>query len=170
LTNPAPGTSIDPIPCKEDRFMQRLHRRFSLCAYLFTFVVTGIAHAQTGVTDGNWPYFGGDSGSTKDSSLAQINSKNFAALEIKWRWQSIDGRFDIEQLRIEYPNLQVPNDVPEVGINALKAAPLAINEVLYISTPLYQAAALDARSGTTLWTYDPRSYASGIPVMMLGSL
>ncbi len=148
--------------------MLNLVRRFLKHALMLAGFIASSAHAQTGMTDGNWRYFGGDSGSTKYSALAQINANNFGALEIKWRWQSIDGRFDIEQLKIEYPNLQVPNDVPEVGINGLKAAPLVIDGVLYISTPLYQAAALDARTGETLWTFDPRSYASGIPTMMLG--
>ena len=104
----------------------------------------------------------------KYSSLDQINAGNFGQLEIKWRWQSIDGRFDLEQLKTEYPNLLIANDVPEVSINGLKAAPLAVDGVLYVSTPLYQAAAIDALTGQTLWAYDPRSYASGIPIMMLG--
>jgi len=127
-----------------------------------------VAQTQSGMTSGEWRYFGGDIGSTKYSSLDQINKDNFQTLEVKWRWQSIDGRFDLEQLTAEYPNLQIPNDVPQVSINGLKAAPLAIDGVLYVSTPLYQAAAIDARTGETLWTFDPRSYASGIPIMMLG--
>lgn len=124
--------------------------------------------AQQGMTAGEWRYYGGDSGSTKYSSLDQINHDNFDELELKWRWQSIDGRFDLEQLKIEYPNLQVPNDVPEVAINGLKVAPLKVGNILYVSTPLFQAAAIDAATGETLWTYDPRAYASGIPTMMLG--
>ncbi|MDA1372187.1 MAG: PQQ-binding-like beta-propeller repeat protein [Proteobacteria bacterium] len=135
---------------------------------LLSLGVSHTGHGQTGMTDGDWRYFGGDSGSSKYSALDQIDAENFDQLEIKWRWQSIDGRFDLEQLKSEYPNLLVANDVPEVSINGLKAAPLAIDGVLYISTPLYQAAAIDARTGETLWTYDPRSYASGIPIMMLG--
>lgn len=127
-----------------------------------------VANAQTGMIEGDWRYYGGDSGSTKYSSLDQIDADNFGELEIKWRWQSIDGRFDLDQLKTEYPNLLIANDVPEVSINGLKAAPLAVDGVLYISTPLYQAAAVDALTGETLWTFDPRSYASGIPIMMLG--
>ena len=130
--------------------------------------ITPIALGQSGMIDGDWRYFGGDSGSSKYSALDQIDSDNFAELEVKWRWQSIDGRFNLDQLKTEYPNLLIANDVPEVSINGLKAAPLAVNGVLYISTPLFQAAAVDASTGETLWTYDPRAYASGIPIMMLG--
>ena len=125
-------------------------------------------HSQTGMTGGEWHFFGSDAGSTKYSALDQIDRSNFSELEVQWRWQSIDGRFDLEQLKAEYPNLQVPNDVPDVSINGLKAAPLAVDGVLYVSTPLFQAAAIDAETGNTLWAYDPRSYASGIPIMMLG--
>jgi len=126
------------------------------------------ASAQSGMRTGEWRYFGADSGSTKYSNLDQIDRSNFEQLEVKWRWQSIDARFDLDQLKLEYPNLQVPNDVPEVAINGLKAAPIAVDGRLYISTPLSQVAAIDAGSGETLWSFDPRAYASGIPTMMLG--
>ena len=139
-----------------------------LLAVLIAPLSLSISQAQQGMTDGDWRYFGADSGSTKYSALDQITRENFAELEIKWRWRSIDERFDLDQLKLEYPNLQVPNDVPEVSINGLKAAPLEVDGVIYISTPLYQAAAIDATSGETLWTHDPRAYASGIPIMMLG--
>lgn len=142
-----------------------------LISTFFTLLVFGFApsaNGQTGMTDGDWRYFGGDSGSSKYSSLDQIGAENFAQLEIKWRWQSIDARFDLEQLKSEYPNLRIGNDVPDVSINGLKSAPLAVDGVLYVLTPLYQAAAIDAQTGDTLWSYDPRSYASGIPTMMLG--
>jgi len=124
--------------------------------------------AQTGELSGEWHFFGGDSGSTKYSSLDLIDKENVANLEIAWRWESVDGRFNIDQLKAEYPNLQVANDVSNVSIDSLKAAPLMVDGVIYISTPFYQAAAIDAASGETLWVHDPRSYASGIPIMMLG--
>ena len=44
-----------------------------------------------------------------------------------------------------------------------EATPLAIGEVLYTSTALGQVAALDARSGQTLWTYDSETYKAGTP-------
>jgi quinoprotein glucose dehydrogenase len=124
--------------------------------------------AQTGELSGEWHFFGGDSGSTKYSSLDLIDKENVANLEIAWRWESVDGRFNIDQLKAEYPNLQVANDVSNVSIDSLKAAPLMVDGVIYISTPFYQAAAIDAANGETLWVHDPRSYASGIPIMMLG--
>ena len=37
--------------------------------------------------------------------------------------------------------------------------------MLYLSTPLYRAAAIDARTGETLWVHDPRAYESGMPAI-----
>jgi quinoprotein glucose dehydrogenase len=107
------------------------------------------AHAQHGATNGEWRSYGGDLGSTKYSPLDQIDRTNFGDLEIAWRWQSVDGALDLEALR---------QARPEIGIRSLKATPLMVGGVLYISTPLHQAAAIDARTGETLWVYDPKSY------------
>ena len=143
--------------------------KLTLVATIFL-LLSAVANiqAQTGELSGEWHFFGGDSGSTKYSSLDLIDKENVANLEIAWRWESVDGRFNIDQLKAEYPNLQVANDVSNVSIDSLKAAPLMVDGVIYISTPFYQAAAIDAASCETLWVHDPRSYASGIPIMMLG--
>ena len=143
--------------------------KFKLVATIFLLQSTVVnVQAQMGERSGEWHFFGGDSGSTKYSSLDLIDKENVANLEIAWRWESVDGRFNIDQLMSEYPNLLVANDVSNVSIDSLKATPLMVDGVIYISTPFYQAAAIDAASGETLWAYDPRSYASGIPIMMLG--
>ena len=105
--------------------------------------------AQHGATNGEWRTYGGDLGSTKYSPLDQIDETNFDDLEIAWRWQSVDGRLDLDALR---------ETQPAIGIRNLKATPLMVDGVLYISTPLYQAAAIDAATGETLWVHDPKSY------------
>ena len=134
--------------------------KLKLVATIFLLQSTVVnIQAQTGERSGEWHFFGGDSGSTKYSSLDLIDKENVANLEIAWRWDSVDGRFNIDQLMSEYPNLLVANDVSNVSIDSLKAAPLMVGGVIYISTPFYQAAAIDAASGETLWVHDPRSYA-----------
>ena len=55
---------------------------------------------------------------------------------------------------------------PRPGTSLLIATPLMVDGVLYVSTPLYQAAAVDARTGQTLWVYDPKAYASGTPAVI----
>jgi len=40
---------------------------------------------------GQWQYYGGDAGSTKYSSLAQIDASNVGSLQIAWTWNSPDN-------------------------------------------------------------------------------
>ena len=81
------------------------------------------AHAQDGAQNGEWRFFGGDTGSTKYSPLDQIDKDNVADLQVAWRWRSVDGQFDLDRLTQEYPNLQVPNDVDTVQIFGPESRP-----------------------------------------------
>ena len=114
------------------------------------------AAAQYGAVDGEWRSYAGDNGSTKYSPLGQIDASNFENLRIAWRWQSVDGNVDLESL----PRRQ--DDRP-ISIRGLQATPLMIDGVLYLTTALYQAAAVDAGTGETLWVYDPEVYHGGDP-------
>jgi quinoprotein glucose dehydrogenase len=117
------------------------------------------AFGQYGNRDGQWPSYAADAGSTKYTSLSQINADNFGELEIAWRWASIDGDLDFQALL---------GDDASVGFNRLQATPLMIDGVLYMLTALNQVAALDAASGEVLWTHDPQVYRSGPPISPLG--
>jgi quinoprotein glucose dehydrogenase len=102
------------------------------------------AEAQSTVPDGEWHAFGRDGANTKYSPLAQITADNFADLEVAWRWTSL-SRPVVEQYERIRPG-------------SFKAAPLMADGLVYVSTALGQAAALDAGTGDTVWTYDPRIY------------
>ena len=117
-------------------------------------LVSVLAHpafalAQYGATNGEWRSYGGDLGSTKYSPLDEIDAANFDDLELAWRWRSVDSALDLERLRREGRQTSISN---------LKATPLMVEGALYLSTPLGQAAAIDAGTGDTLWVYDPQSY------------
>ena len=148
--------------------------------------VTGLsvvpAAAQYGATNGEWRSYGGDVGSTKYSPLDQITKDNFEDLEIAWRWRSVDTHLAkregggswlglaqqvFEALAQEDPE-RWETDLysPRPGTSLLIATPLMIDGILYLSTPLYQAAAVDARTGQTLWVYDPKAYESGTPAVV----
>ena len=114
------------------------------------------AAAQYGAVDGEWRSYAGDNGSTKYSPLDQIDAGNFDDLRIAWRWQSADGQVDLEALR------ESEDDRP-ISIRGLQATPLMIDGVLYLTTALYQAAAVDAGTGETLWVHDPQAYQGGAP-------
>ena len=97
--------------------------------------------------NGEWHYWGGDAGSTRYSSLDQIDASNARKLEIAWRWQSLPGEGQ-----------------PDVNF---KATPLMVDGVLYTSAGVHQAAAIDPQSGMTLWVFtpEPRNIAGrgGVP-------
>ncbi len=149
-------------------------------------LAAGPAEAQYGApASGEWRSYAGDAGSTKYSPLDQITAGNFADLEVLWHWRSVDSHlvhstpagdsliaaerlFDI--LQEQEPERWTAWDgqtqtVSRPSISALVATPLMVDGVLYLSTPLYRAAAVDARSGETLWVHDPRAYESGTPAI-----
>ena len=107
-------------------------------------VVAQAAMAQTHVPDGEWHHFGRDSANTKYSPLDQITAENFNTLEIAWRWTSLSRSVAEQNARIRP--------------SAFKSSPLMAEGLVYVSTALGQAAALDAGTGEPVWTYDPRIY------------
>lgn len=136
--------------------------------------------AQTGAENGEWPSYGGDLFSTKYAPLDQISADNFTDLEIAWRWKSADAWLSIshsngelvapaqnvfDQLQQENPDRWRNSQAPRLA--GLKATPLMVDGVLYIVTALYQAAAIDAATGETLWVFNPKSYEAGTPTMSI---
>lgn len=151
-------------------------RTLAICLILLGFILP--ASAQT--TDGEWPTYGGDLYSSKYAPHSQIDADNFNELEIAWRWKSADeflalttadgewmGKYtDIfEALQEENPDRWRGGREPRLA--SLKATPLMVDGILYIVTALYQAAAIDAETGETLWVYNPKSYEIGTPTMSI---
>jgi quinoprotein glucose dehydrogenase len=131
----------------------------ALVAAAFLLCVSSGTYAQQGNNNGQWTSYASDAGSTKYTSLDQIDQDNFDQLEIAWRWQTIDADLDFAEL--------LGADV-EVGVGRLQGTPLMVDGVLYMYTALNQVAALDAASGEVLWTHDPQVYMSGSPISPLG--
>ena len=105
--------------------------------------VSAAAHASV-----EWPQYAGDHASTKYSALDQITAENFSSLKIAWTWRSVE-----EELAKTH-NLKTW---------AWEATPLMIDGVLYLTTSLSQAVALDAGTGKMLWVYDPETWKNGVP-------
>ena len=110
-------------------------------------LISSTGWTQYGAPGGNWPHYAGDHGSTKYSALSQIDARNFSDLEVLWRWTSVDEA--------------VEDEAPFKPFH-LRATPLVINGVAYMSTGLSQVAAIDLHSGETLWVRDPKSYERGM--------
>ena len=117
------------------------------------------AAAQHPDPGGEWPSYGGTNWSQKYSPLDQIDAGNFEDLSIAWTWRSADIAL-IESLQRRY--------LPPLDANGLKATPLVVNGVMYLSTGLAQVVALDPTTGETLWVHDPRGYTTGGNASIVG--
>ena len=105
--------------------------------------------SKLGMHDGEWIAYGGDKGSTKYSSLDQINKDNVKDLVVAWEWVSPDMAIS-EENRSLIPFL---NEV----------TPIVINGVMYAATSFSQVAAINTVTGETLWVFDTESWKAGRP-------
>src|SRR6185436_7296698 len=94
-----------------------------------------------------WPYYGGDQGGTKYSTLDDVNLGNVSQLKEAWQWDTGE------------------KPLPEFGTRPgnFQTTPLMIGNVLYFSTPYNRVVALNADSGAELWAYDLKAYEDGQP-------
>ena len=104
---------------------------------------------KKGTSNGEWRYYGGDNGSTKYSSLDQINKDNVAGLKVAWTWDS--------------PDLPLQKASPMLGSFAQEATPLMVGGKLYTSTSLSQVAAINPQTGETIWVFNTEAYKAGRP-------
>jgi len=98
---------------------------------------------------GDWPTYGGTHANGRYSSLDQINRDNVKQLRVAWRWMS--------------PDRELMAARPEIRTWANEATPLMVGGVLYVSTSASQVAAIDARTGRSLWVHDPKIWVHGTP-------
>lgn len=108
----------------------------AVVALLLTNTLASQATAQNGATDGQWRAYGGDEGSTRYSSLDQINADNIEGLEVAWVWKA---------------DSLLPN-----AIATSETTPIMVDGVLYFSMDQRRyVIAADAATGETLWMYRP---------------
>jgi len=95
--------------------------------------------------DQDWPYYGGDQGSLKYSTLSDINTANVAELKLAWQWHTGE------------------EPLPAYGTSpgVFEATPVVVDGVMYLSTPYNRVVALDPASGREVWSYDPKAYLDG---------
>lgn len=105
------------------------------------------ATAPNKSTQGEWRYYGGDGASSKYIALDQINEDNVNQLKIAWQWDSIDN--------------ELINGTTRQQPSYYKSTPLMVNGKLYTSTSLNVVAAIDPATGTTIWSFDPKTYEQG---------
>jgi quinoprotein glucose dehydrogenase len=98
-----------------------------------------------------WLHYGGDAGAMKYSPLADINRTNVARLEPAWEWRT--GESAIPQT----------DSTKAARPGNFQVTPLVFNDTMVLSTPFNRVVALDAATGTPLWSYDPGAYRFGQP-------
>src|SRR5262245_16375416 len=141
--------------------------------------LTAQSPARPSTTTGQWPTYSGDLRGSKYSPLDQINKDNFSTLRIAWRAKSPDGilsltlpggsewsaesRLIFDELRRLDPKRWRDGDPPI--LTNFKATPLMAGGTLYFNTPTSVGAAVDAKTGTTRWVYNPKSYEAGTTTM-----
>ena len=108
--------------------------KLMFCFFSFILSIVTPVSAQHGAPNGDWPYWGGDAGSTRYSALDQINKDNVKDLEIAWRWYSANY-----------------GPIPEFYF---RATPLEVGGVIYtVAGERRAAVAIDAGTGETLWMW-----------------
>jgi len=95
-------------------------------------------HASSQVDD--WPYYGHDAGGMRYSPLTQINRQNVAQLKVAWVFHTgdvSDGSGDRQR-------------------SGFETTPILVEGTLYFSTPFNRVIALDPKTGSQRWAYDPK--------------
>ncbi|MGI8991177.1 MAG: pyrroloquinoline quinone-dependent dehydrogenase, partial [Bryobacteraceae bacterium] len=87
-----------------------------------------IAPAQS-----DWPTYGGNSASTRYSTLTGINRSNVAQLKIAWTYDTGDA----------FPGSE------------MQCQPIVVKGILYATTPKLCLIALNAATGKLRWQFDP---------------
>ncbi len=94
-----------------------------------------LAVAAAGPTRSEWRFWAGDDGATRYSPLSQINRKNAAKLKTAWTYHS--------------------GDAGERGRTTIECTPIVIDGMMYFTSPMLKAIAVDAATGKEIWRFDP---------------
>jgi quinoprotein glucose dehydrogenase len=96
------------------------------------------AHAQSNADIG-WANYGNDPGGSRYSAAAQINRTNVSQLKVAWTYRT--GALDVQTKMIRKA--------------AFEATPILVEGKLFLSTQYDHVIALDPRTGTKIWEFDP---------------
>ena len=109
----------------------------------------GLAGCATASSEANWVAYDGDKAGSKFSKAPLVTKDSVENMEVVWEWSM--------------PDNQVWKDNPDLITWMNQSTPLAIDGVLYSSSPMSFVSAIDGETGETLWTYDPKAYTLGTP-------
>lgn len=131
----SPFTFIFPLPALS---LKTMTSKVAL-PILFAILAIFCLPAMTQSADTRWPNYGNDLGGTRYSSLRQIDRTNVSHLQLAWTYRT--GAMQV-QAKSKHKA-------------AFEATPILIEGKLFLSTPYDVVIALDPRTGTRLWEFDP---------------
>ena len=111
---------------------------FLACALLTVARFAGSEPIDKAIAD--WPFYGGDAGGTRYSTLREINRSNVAQLKVAW----------------EYHTGDVSDGSDGRPKSAFETTPVVANGTMYLTTPFNRVIALDPESGKEKWSFDPK--------------
>lgn len=82
-----------------------------------------------------WRHYAGDAGGMRFSALKQIHRANVSKLQVAWTYHS--------------------GDKDERGRTTIECTPIVVEGVMYATSPMLKAIALDALTGKEIWRFDP---------------
>jgi quinoprotein glucose dehydrogenase len=98
------------------------------------------SHPAVDAQDVGWPSYGSDAGGMRHSAARQIDRTNVARLQLAWSYRTGAMHRETELKRKA----------------TFESTPILVENRLYLTTPYNHVIALDPRTGTRLWEYDPQ--------------
>lgn len=96
----------------------------------------------------DWPNVGNDKGGMRYSTLNQINTGNVSNLKLAWTYHTGDAGQG----------------------TTIECTPLVIDGVMYVTTVLTKAVALNAATGEQIWRFDPYAGMAKLPLRASGGV
>lgn len=127
------------------------HKLFSPGKLAAAIAVTGLAvsGASFAAKQANWTEYNGDKSGSKYSAAPLVTTKSAKNMTVAWEWSMPDNK--------------LWQDNPDLRTWMNQSTPLAIDGIIYSSSPMSTVSAVDGATGKTLWTYDPEAYTFGSP-------
>lgn len=101
------------------------------------------------LSPGDWPEYSADKSATKFSDTKAVTAESVKNMQVAWVW--------------DMPGNEIAENNPDLRTWVNETTPLAIDGILYTTSPLSIVSAVDGSTGKTIWTYDPKAYLDGTP-------
>jgi quinoprotein glucose dehydrogenase len=101
---------------------------------------TPLAAGEAPGIAGNWPFYAGDAGGSRYSSLDQINTANVSELKPAWEIHTGD----------------VSDGTGGRPKSEFETTPIVVAGTMFLTTPFNRVLALDPETGQQKWSFDPK--------------